>query len=181
MSCHRVANTGTYPTAYCYLHLSSNKHRSMWLNTSMRLLSLITLLIYPPSHELHMLIVWQYPKHKETLQRTRKSAIAEPPCNKEKKNDNKVIAVISLNKTGKMKLSHVIGIYWSHDDVIKWKHFPRHWPFVRGIHRSPMNSPHKGQWRGALMFCLICAWINSWVNNCEAGDLRRYLAHCVSL
>ena len=39
-----------------------------------------------------------------------------------------------------------------HDDVIKWKHFPRYWPFVRGIHRSPVNSPHKGQWRGALMF-----------------------------
>ena len=61
-----------------------------------------------------------------------------------------------------------------HDDAIKWKHFPRDWPFVRGIHRSP----HKGQWRGALMFCLIRVWINSWVNNCEAGDLRRYLAHC---
>ena len=39
-----------------------------------------------------------------------------------------------------------------HDDVIQWKHFPRHWPFVRGIHRSPVNSPHKGQWYGALMF-----------------------------
>ena len=45
----------------------------------------------------------------------------------------------------------------SRDDVIKWKHFPRYWPFVRGIHRSPVNSPHKGQWRGALMFSLICA------------------------
>ena len=64
-----------------------------------------------------------------------------------------------------------------HDDVIKWKHFPRKWPFVRGIHRSPVNSPHKGQWRGALMFSLICAWINDWVNNREAGDLRRYRAH----
>ena len=46
-----------------------------------------------------------------------------------------------------------------HDDVIKWKHFPRHWPFVRVIHRSPVNYPHNGQWRGALMFSLICAWI----------------------
>ena len=44
-----------------------------------------------------------------------------------------------------------------HGDVIKWKHFPRYWPFVWGIHRSPVNSPHKGQWRGALMFSLICA------------------------
>ena len=46
-----------------------------------------------------------------------------------------------------------------HDDVINWKHCPRYWPFVRGIHRSPVNSPHKGQWRGVLMFSLICAWI----------------------
>ena len=39
---------------------------------------------------------------------------------------------------------------------------------------------HKGQWRGALMFSLICVWINEWVNNREAGDLRRYRAHyCV--
>ena len=36
-----------------------------------------------------------------------------------------------------------------HEDVIKWKYFPRYWPFVRGIHRSPVNSPHKDQWRGA--------------------------------
>ena len=64
-----------------------------------------------------------------------------------------------------------------HDDVIKWKHFPRYRPFVRGIHRSPVNSPHKGQWRGPVMFTLICVWINDWVNNREAGDLRRYRAH----
>ena len=65
----------------------------------------------------------------------------------------------------------------SHDDVIKWEHFPRYWPFVRGIHRSPANSPHKGHWRGALMFSLICAWINRSVNNREAGDLRHHRAH----
>ena len=64
-----------------------------------------------------------------------------------------------------------------HDDVIKWKHFQPNWPFVRGIHRSPVKSPHKGQWRGALMFSLICVWINDSVNNREAGDLRRYRAH----
>ena len=39
-----------------------------------------------------------------------------------------------------------------HDGVIKWTHFPRYWPFVRGIHRLRVNSPHKGQWRGALLF-----------------------------
>ena len=41
----------------------------------------------------------------------------------------------------------------------------------------PENSPHKGQWRGALMFSLICTWINDWVNNREAGDLRRHRGH----
>ena len=53
---------------------------------------------------------------------------------------------------------HDDGQWIKHDDVIKWKLFPRYWPFVWGIHRSTVNSPHKGQWRGALIFCLICAW-----------------------
>ena len=71
----------------------------------------------------------------------------------------------------------VLEVKMLHDDVIKWKHFPRYWPFVRRIHRSPVNSPHKGQWRGAFMFSLICFLMNDWVNNGEAGDLRRYLIH----
>ena len=69
------------------------------------------------------------------------------------------------------------NLLFLHDDVIKWKHFPRYWPFVRGIPRSPVNSPHKGQWRGALMFTLIWARIIGWVNNREAGDLRRNRGH----
>ena len=64
-----------------------------------------------------------------------------------------------------------------HDYVIKWNHFPRHWPSVLGINRSPVNSPHTGQWRRTLMFSLIYAWINGWVNNREAGDLRRHRNH----
>ena len=75
------------------------------------------------------------------------------------------------------KINDATGIWIRHDDVIKWKHFPRYWPFVRGIHLSTVNSPHKGQWRGALIFSLICARINGWVNNREAGDLRRHRAH----
>ena len=46
------------------------------------------------------------------------------------------------------------------------------------------NSPVSGEFpaqrpvgRRALMFSLICAWINGWVNNCEAGDLRRHSTH----
>ena len=73
---------------------------------------------------------------------------------------------------GISKRSHTRGkgkqVMWRvelHDDVIKWKYFPRYWPFVRGIHRLPVNSPHKGQWRGALMFSLICACMNDWVHS----------------
>ena len=47
----------------------------------------------------------------------------------------------------------------------------------RCIHRSPVNSSHRGKWRGAFMFSLIFAWINRWVKNREVGDLRRYRAY----
>ena len=61
--------------------------------------------------------------------------------------------------------------WWRH----KWKHFPRYPSFVWEIHRSTVNSLHKG--RRALMFSLICAWIKDWVNNREAGDSRHHHAH----
>ena len=72
-------------------------------------------------------------------------------------------------------------IHFIHDDVIKWKHFPRYYPFVRGIRRSPVNYPHKGQWRGALMVSLICALNRqlSIQSYRKVGDLRRSLwRHC---
>ena len=64
-----------------------------------------------------------------------------------------------------------------HDGVIKWKLFPRYWPFVKWIHRSWMDFPHKSHWRRAFIFSLICTWTNGWVNNRDAGDLRRHCAH----
>ena len=76
----------------------------------------------------------------------------------------------------------------SYDVVVKW---PRYWPFVRGIHRPPVNSPHKGQWRGALMFSLNCALNKrlskqSWFETpsrslwryCNDGMDRLWLTHC---
>ena len=57
-----------------------------------------------------------------------------------------------------------------------WRHqmetFPRHYPFVRGIHRWPVDFPHKGQWRGALMFSLICIWTN-WYADLQVKPLLR--------
>ena len=47
---------------------------------------------------------------------------------------------------------HVVPTH--HDDPIKWKHLPYYWPSVKGIHRSLVDSPHKGRWRRALVFVL---------------------------
>ena len=58
-----------------------------------------------------------------------------------------------------------------------WRHQIETFSALLAIHRSPVNSPHKGQWRGDFMFSLICVWLNGWVNNGEADDLRRYRAH----
>ena len=62
-----------------------------------------------------------------------------------------------------------------YDDVIKWKHFPRFWPFVSGFHRSPVNFHPKVT--RSLNVSLICVWTNNWVNNRDASDLRRNRAH----
>ena len=60
-----------------------------------------------------------------------------------------------------------------------WRHqmetFSAFLAFCAG--NSPVNSPHKGQWHGALMFSLICTWTNCWINNRDTGDLRRHCAH----
>ena len=69
------------------------------------------------------------------------------------------------------------SIALTHDDVMKGKHFSHYCPFVRGIRLSLVNSPHKGQWRGALIFSLICTWTNFWINDHDTGDLRRHCAH----
>ena len=49
---------------------------------------------------------------------------------------------------------------WYHDDFIKWKHFSRYCPFLKGIHRSPVDSP-----------------TNGWANTRDTGDMRRHRAH----
>ena len=63
--------------------------------------------------------------------------------------------------------------WWRH----QMKHFRRHWPFVMGIHRSPVDSPHKGQCHGTAISSLIRAWTNGWANTRDAGDWRRHQAY----
>ena len=67
----------------------------------------------------------------------------------------------------------VITSWWRH----QMETFSALLAICAGNSPVPVNSPHKGQWRRALMFSLICFWINGWVNNREAGHLRRYRAH----
>ena len=109
-------------------------------------------------------------------------------CNHSKTKHIKTISIFH----GITRISYIVLVRWRtpfditfqcrvfvsiHDDVIKWKHFPHYWAFVRGIHRSPVNSLHKGQWRGALVFSLICAWMSKqswgWWFETPSRSLRR--------
>ena len=66
---------------------------------------------------------------------------------------------------------------WQSEDMqSRWRHQMEAFFALLALfaENSPVNSPHKGQWHGALMFSLICAWINGWVNNRKACDLRRH-------
>ena len=85
-------------------------------------------------------------------------------------------------------ITQLIDTYLRHHKTQIWcmitssnenRNVPRCWPFVWGIHRWPVNSPHKGQCRGALMLSLIGAWTNDWANNRFTGDLRRYRTHSI--
>ena len=75
--------------------------------------------------------------------------------------------------------SWLIVIY---NSITWWRHqmetFSALMGLSEGIHRSPVDSPHRGQWRGALMFSLMCAWRNGWPNHRDASNLIRHSAHC---
>ena len=91
--------------------------------------------------------------------------------------------------SGNLFIGKTTSLYWGaplsliawHTNTSWWRHqmetFSALLALCAGNSPVPVNSPHKGQWRGALMFTLICARINDWVNNREAGDLRRHLDH----
>ena len=70
---------------------------------------------------------------------------------------------------------------WRSNKVTWWRHQMETFSALLAlcVGNSPVTGefPHKGQWREALIFSLICVWINRWVNNREAGDLRCYCAH----
>ena len=87
------------------------------------------------------------------------------------------VQILTVNAERSLSYGGSEWAWFGHDDVTKWKHFPRYWPFVRGIPWSAVDSHHKGQWRGALMFSLICTSTKDWANNPYVGDLRRHGVH----
>ena len=74
-----------------------------------------------------------------------------------------------------------VGEVASHDDVMKFKHFPHHWPSVWGIHRSPVDSPHKRQWWGTLIFPFISVCANFCTNSRQTREYRCLGGHLMSL
>ena len=91
---------------------------------------------------------------------------------------NNILDTFKADHTQHIFTCHADWHYWGYG---AWKHqiktFSALLALCEGNHRSPVDSPHKELWRGALMFSLICAWINGWTNNRDAGDLRRHRAH----
>ena len=59
-----------------------------------------------------------------------------------------------------------------------WRHQMETFSASAALCAGNSPAPHKGQRRWALIFSLICAWTNGWVNNRDAVDLRRHCAHC---
>ena len=71
--------------------------------------------------------------------------------------------------------------FWRNSLITWWRHQMETFSALLATcaGNSPVTGefPAQGQWRGALTFSLICAWINGWVNNREAGDSMRHRAH----
>ena len=77
-------------------------------------------------------------------------------------------------KSGLLMIEHRV-IFNSHDDVIRWKHFPCYWHFVRGIHWSPGGFPSQRPVMRSIVF-FFCVWTNGWANNRDVSNLRRHRA-----
>ena len=80
-----------------------------------------------------------------------------------------LLMIVNISLRFRQPSSHHLSQHWPrflrpygvarsyHNDVIEWKHFPRYSPFVQGIHRSPVNSPHKRPVTRSFDVSLICA------------------------
>ena len=66
---------------------------------------------------------------------------------------------------------HSVDSHHCHYDVIKWKHFPHYWPFVRGIHQSLVDSSsQRPVTRSFDVFFDLC--LNKWLGNRKQSRSR---------
>ena len=102
-----------------------------------------------------------------------------PPCNNVRFFKWKMPGVQIAWKWSSMGFQDVVVRWWISCRSPRWRHQMETFSALLALcaGNSPVNSPHKGQWRGALKFSMVCARINGWVNNHEADDLRRHRAH----
>ena len=83
-----------------------------------------------------------------------------------------------MTKLFEAYIHHQASVSWS---VSWWRHQME--PFFMLLALCVGNPPVIGgfpsqsQWCEALMFSLICAWINGWANNLNASDLRHHHLH----
>ena len=77
--------------------------------------------------------------------------------------------------------THSQALWWSRDDGMAWKHFPRYWPCVREILRCPMDSRHKRPVTRSFDILLDISWTCGWTNSGVVGNLRRSDSHVTSL
>ena len=125
---------------------------------------LYTMLCRTEMHKYLRIVQWVSFVHLNTAQSTKTTLLLTPTfCENVSVWMTKNYFCIHKSRSISIFLSAITPNY--HDDVIRWNHFPCYGPFVRVMHRSPVDSPHKGQWRRALMFSLICAWTNGWAND----------------
>ena len=72
------------------------------------------------------------------------------------------------------------GIVSPRGDVMTWQRSPHWWPFVKGIHQSPVSSPYKGPMMQNFEFSLLLVWTDYWANSQVAGDLTAIIRHTLT-
>ena len=106
-----------------------------------------------------------------TWARRSRNAICRINCQGEMINEN----TFDKNDSEGWLILNILGNipWWRHEMEM----FSTLLALCEGNHQPPVDSPHKSQWRGVLMFSLICAWTNGWAITRDAGDLRRHRTH----
>ena len=124
------------------------------------------------------------PFNQVQIKRCHRSSAAVTPVKYEP--DNHLVGILvailrKLENNGKRKIGSIAPPQDGWFLFPLWRHQMEIFSALLALsaENSPVTGefPHKGQWRGALVFSLICAWTNGWVNDRDAGDMIRHRAY----